>query len=131
MEIPKDSRNKEFSLTSVSIFLWLPEILTDNWIKITATAIVDIATKRAVGVRRNVFANGVTKKTNGEAKIPKRQTDIQPIVYLKLKARLRESLQIYAAKQRATKATSNVNTARSVTEQIYLLLSVTESADEL
>ena len=131
MEIPKDSRNKEFSLTSVSIFLWLPEILTDNWIKITATAIVDIATKRAVGVSRKVFANGVTRKTNGEAKIPNRQTDIQPTVYLKLKALLRESLQIYAAKQKATIATSNVNTARLVTGQIYLLLSVTESADEL
>ena len=91
MEIPKDSRNKEFSLTSVSIFLWLPEILTDNWIKITATAIVDIATQRAVGVRRNVFANGVTKKTSGDAKIPKRQTDIQPIVYLKLKSCFFES----------------------------------------
>ena len=122
MEIPKDSRNKEFSLTSVSIFLWLPEILTDNWIKITATAIVDIATKRAVGVRRKVFANGVTIKTNGEAKIPKRQIDIQPIVYLKLKALLRESLQMYIAKQNATIATSNANIARSVTGQIYLLL---------
>jgi len=120
--MPKDSRNKEFSLTSVSIFLWLPEILTDNWIKITATAIVDIATKRAVGVRRKVFANGVTIKTNGEAKIPKRQIDIQPIVYLKLKALLRESLQMYIAKQNATIATSNANIARSVTGQIYLLL---------
>ena len=122
MEIPKDSRSREFSLTSVSIFLWLPEILTDNWIKITATAIVDIATKRAVGVSRNVFANGVTKKTNGDAKIPKRQTDIQPIVYLKLKALRRESLQTYTAKHRATIATSSANTARSVTGQIYLLL---------
>jgi len=131
MEIPKDSRNKEFSLTSVSIFLWLPEILTDNWIKITATAIVDIATKRAVGVSRKVFANGVTRKTNGEAKIPNRQTDIQPTVYLKLKSRFLESRTTWIAKANATSATSIANTARSVTRQIYLLLSVTESADEL
>lgn len=115
MEIPKDSRNKEFSLTSVSIFLWLPEILTDNWIKITATAIVDIATKRAVGVSRNVFANGVTKKTSGDAKIPKRQTDIQPIVYLKLKSRFFESRTTCIAKANATSAISIANTARSVT----------------
>jgi hypothetical protein len=68
-----------------------------------------------VGVSRNVFANGVTKKTSGDAKIPKRQTDIQPIVYLKLKALLRESLHTYTAKQRATIATSSANNARSVT----------------
>ena len=131
MEIPKDSRNKEFSLTNVSIFLWLPEILTDNWIKITATAIVDIATKRAVGVSRNVFANGVTKKTSGDAKIPNRQTDIQPIVYLKLKSRFFESRTTCIAKANATSATSIANTARSVTGQIYLLLCDIELDTEL
>ena len=62
--------------------------------RITATATVDKAIKSAVGVRRKVFASGEIKKTSGEAKIPNRHTDIQPIVYLKLKALLLESLPI-------------------------------------
>jgi len=58
----------------------------------TATEMVEIATRKAVGVRRISFAKGVTKKTKGDAKIPTRQTEIHPIVYLKLKSRFFESL---------------------------------------
>ena len=84
--------------------------------RITATATVDKAIKSAVGVRRKVFANGVIKKTSGEAKIPKRHTDIQPIVYLKLKSLFFDSLAMCTAKPKATIATSIANTARLVTK---------------
>jgi len=52
---------------------------------------VEMATSKVVGVRRNALANGVTKNTSGDAKIPTIQTEIQPIVYLKLKSRFLES----------------------------------------
>lgn len=87
-------------------------MLTESWIKITATEIVDIAINKAVGVRRSHFASGVIKKTKGDAKMPKRQTDIQPIVYLKLNNRFFESLATWTAKAKATIATSIAKIAR-------------------
>ena len=78
-----------------------------------------MATRSAVGVSRRPFANGVIKKTKGDANIPKRQTEIHPMVYLKLSNRFFDNLATCIAKPRATNAISIANTARSDTTQRY------------